>query len=326
MTAPPRRQSGVIAPPWRMLALLLLTALPAVAFADARETNQRALKLAYEADDLYARGQWGAAYERFAEADALAHSPVFVLYMARCRKNAGRLLEAEALLARLARESVATSAPKPFHDAVASAAAERDEVARRIPLVHVVVQGAAAGPVRVKVDGKEIADARAGITLDPGAHGFDASSGGASDHKDVLLADGAGEVRVVLTLSSGGPTPQARPTRQAEREASTGSLAPTLVALAVGVAGVGIGSVTGAMAASKAGRVKTNCVDSHCLQSDADALDSARRLATISTVAFIAGGAGLAAAGVLFVIRPRGGQTTATAAVTPAWIGLYATF
>jgi hypothetical protein len=90
----------------RARAALLACALwTSGAWAD--DTNQRALKLAYEADDLYARGQWAGAYDRFAEADGLAHSPVFVLYMARCRKNAARLIEAEAIFTRLSRETLA---------------------------------------------------------------------------------------------------------------------------------------------------------------------------------------------------------------------------
>jgi hypothetical protein len=278
------------------LLALVLWAEP----ARAEDLNQQALKLAYQADDLYARGQWAAAYDRFAEADGLAHSPVFVLYMARCRKNAGKLLEAESIFARLAQEKVAGDAPKPFREAVASAASERDEVARRIPHVQVVVRDAEGAVVRV--DGKEVPDPRAFLPLDPGLHVFEVSSGGVTAKEEKILPDGAGEVKIVLALAE---------PRRASPETSEGSLVPAIVLASAGALGVGVGSVTGLMASSKASAVKKGCVDGHCLASDAGALDDARSLARISTIGFVVGGACVAAAGALFVWRP--GRTSQVA-------------
>jgi hypothetical protein len=93
----------------------------------------------------------------------------------------------------------------------------------------------------------------------------------------------------------------------------------------VGGVGVGVGAVTGGLAAGKASDVKEGCVDGHCLREDAGELDSARALATTSTIAFIAGGVGLATAGVLFVVRP-GGSSSVTATAGPGWIGVKTVF
>jgi hypothetical protein len=288
------------------------------ASAQGRDANQRALKVAYEADDLYARGQWGPAYERFAEADTLAHSPVFVLYMARCRKNAGRLLEAQAIYARLADESVPADAPKPFRDARASAAAERDEVARRVPRARVAIEGAEGAPAALRVDGKDVPAGGAPMPLDPGMHAFDASSGAQTAHKDVLLADGAGEVPIVLSFVREAhddlPPPAAR-----------GSAVPAIVVLSVAGVALGVGAVTGAMAMNKANAVKAGCVDGHCLRSDGNSLDAAKSLARISTIAFVVAGVGAAAGATLLVWRPAGGAT-AIATIGPGSVAVGATF
>jgi hypothetical protein len=156
------------------------------------------------------------------------------------------------------------------------------------------------------------------LTLDPGAHVFEASAGSAHAKEEKLLAEGADPVQVVLALEE--------PAKSPAPAASEGSLVPAIASLAVGIAGVGVGSVVGLMASSKANAVKTNCVDGHCLASDAGALDDARSLARISTIAFIAGGVGLAAAGVFFVWRPGAGSPRATATIAPNAVHLGAVF
>src|SRR5262249_45683700 len=146
------------------------------AAAQGSNPSQRAVTLGYEADGLYAKSRWNEAYERFAQADQLAHSPVFVLYMARCRKNAGRLLEARSLYERTARETVSPDAPKPFREAVSDAATEREEVSRRIPSVRLTVTGA-SGPATLSVDGNAVPAGSTSLELDPGDHEVKATAG-----------------------------------------------------------------------------------------------------------------------------------------------------
>jgi hypothetical protein len=291
------------------LAFVIGTLVATATNAEAQSNDaQRALKIAYEGDSLYAKGQWDDAYNKFSLADTAAHSPVFVLYMARCRKNAGKLREARALYDRTARESLASNAPKPFRDAVSDAKTERDQVDQRIPSVLVVVTGARATTVRV--DHVDVADPNQPIQLDPGAHVIEAANGAANARKEVRLEDGAGTVRVELSLLNSPAAPVA-----SSQSPARGSLAPAVVALSVGVVGLGVGAVTGLIAAGKASDVKAHCVDGHCLTSDADALSSSRTFATVSTVGFIAGGAAIAAAAILFAVRPGGANKPQTALV-----------
>src|SRR5262245_53956491 len=63
----------------------------------APSETDRAIDAGQEAIALYRDGRWADAYDRFAVADRTTHSPVFVLYMARCKRNVGRLLDAKRL-------------------------------------------------------------------------------------------------------------------------------------------------------------------------------------------------------------------------------------
>jgi len=260
----------------------------------APESVRRALELGYQADDLYMRGRWSEAYDAYERAEQLVHSPVFVLSMARSKKNAGKLIDALPLYERALREPLDASSPKPFRDAVAAAALERDEVLARIALVRVILKGPDAARATVRIDGRVVA-AAAAIPIDPGTHAFAASVADRQVDKTVTLAGGPAEIE--LDLGAGAT---------AERR-GRGSLVPAAVALSVGVVGIGVGAVTGGIAAARASDIDASCrEDKHCPRSAAPDIDSAKTVATTSTVSFIAGGVGLAAAVVLFVVRPGG--------------------
>jgi hypothetical protein len=90
-----------------------------------------------------------------------------------------------------------------------------------------------------------------------------------------------------------------------------------LVAGAVGVAGLGFGSVAGLVAKSKNDQALQNCRTSTlCSQTGLSLTNDAKSWATISTAAFVAGGV-LAAGGLtMFLVAPRG-PSVAGLRVTP---------
>lgn len=102
----------------RTIALSAALALaPAPVFAqDARRDPSNAGAAAIEKGrrgiSLYEHGDWPAAFEQFETAEALYHSPVFLLYAARSLRNAGRLREAKAWFSRLTAEPLDASAPE----------------------------------------------------------------------------------------------------------------------------------------------------------------------------------------------------------------------
>jgi hypothetical protein len=268
-----------------MLLAFTFTSLPGVAEAQPN-ASQRALDLAYEADDLFAKGKWDAAYARFAEADSLAHSPVFVLFMARAKRNACKLLEAATLYERVAEEKLAATAPKPFRAAITDATSELAELRTRTPRVRVVVVVPPAGDVEVRMDGAAV-EVDKSVSVDPGKHVFSAKVADKTASETVEIAAG-GEERVV-ELSF------------AEKKKM------------------------GGLATSTSSDVKENCVDNHCLASDADALDRARLFANVSTGALVAGGAFMITGVVLLVVRP-GGESSTSVGVGPGGLNLRSDF
>ena len=88
----------------------------------------------------------------------------------------------------------------------------------------------------------------------------------------------------------------------------------------VGVMGVVVGSVAGAMVLGKKGTIDDNCLGSSCNASGKEAADEAQRLGLVSTVGFGVGIAGLATAAILLLTEPP----AATAAATRSWTPLVA--
>lgn len=289
---------------WLLFLVIALAAIPA--HAQQRDRSQEALLIGYEADELFLRGRWDQAYRRFEAADRLAHSPVFVLYMARCRKNAGKLLAARAIYQRVAREPLETGAPEPFRRAVEDGKSELAEVETRVASLTLTFKG--ARDASVTIDGKPVA-ASGAHELDPGSHAVVASASGKTVKRTVELDDGE-KARVELSFLE----------PQAPEEESQGSLTPAIVAFSLGGVGLALGAITGAIAAVQADKIKDNCIDGHCLAEDADALATAKALATTATVGFVVGGVGVGTGIVLVIVRPGGGPADS------AWIGVGGSF
>lgn len=71
----------------------------------------------------YAEGRWQEALRHFTEAERWMHSPVFVLYMARCQQELGAVELARELYRKAAEEPLSDDAPDVWRDAQASAQA-----------------------------------------------------------------------------------------------------------------------------------------------------------------------------------------------------------
>ncbi|MEP7121805.1 MAG: hypothetical protein ABJE95_12875 [Byssovorax sp.] len=325
------------------IALVALVALAPAAAVAQPAAPPDAVTLGHEALDLYGRGDWEGAFQRFSRADSAAHSPVFALYMARCRGNQGALLAARDLFAALANESLPPSAPEAWQKARVDAATELTAIEARIPSVIIAVSGAPIEGAAVTVDDAAVAASALGkpIRLDPGAHTVAAKARGrAPITESIRLAEGPEPRRITLVIPAETPplvasTPPAvrvdRPPPIAPIAPTRGSLVPGIVALGAGAAGLGLGLISGVIARGKADDVKGRCVGVHCLPGDADEGHAAQTLATVSTVGFVVGGAAAAAGITLILVRPGGsspGSTSSTdarAALSPTAGGLVLT-
>lgn len=157
-----------------------------------------------------------------------------------------------------------------------------------LPGVKVSMDGA---PLLEKIDGRS-------VDVDPGTHTFAfEASDGTKGEKQVVVAEGEKGKRIAVTLGSPAPTPAAA----TAREPVTTSSGPPwktigLVTAGVGVVGLAVGSVFGAMAAG-------GCSNSVCAtQADKN---KAGTNADLSTGFFVAGGV-LAASGVtMWLLAPK---------------------
>ena len=146
-----------------------------------------------------------------------------------------------------------------------------------------------------------------------------APPGPAREHR-VTLSEGRGE-RLDIVLESSGkaqdPTDPAASTTteehgSTETEDTGSSRAPAFVAFGVGALGLGVGTVTGIMALSKASDLKALCHEGHCPQEEAERGHAATTLATVSTVSFVIGAIGIGTGVVLLSVRraPRAAATS----------------
>jgi hypothetical protein len=195
--------------------------------------------------------------------------------------------------------------------------------------------------LQIKRDGQIIGRPGWGVPIpvDPGAHTVEATAPGRKAWQGQATIEGAGAQATleVAPLDEASAEPAtAAPTAAAVAPAAPPSIvaapepAPTttthgtaqrvggLVTGAVGVAGLIVGTAFGAIARSDNEDAKKNClVDSACNQQGYASSMSAEHAATASTVAFIAGGALVAAGLIVYLTAPPSSPRSARVGLTP---------
>jgi hypothetical protein len=303
-----------------LAAVVVLAAAPAFgqgkpedAQNEARATGERALAL-FEAQ------KWDEAFATFSEADRLYHAPTLVLYMANCRRNQGRLVEARALYLQVVSEPLPRLAPERFKKAQATAGAEAQELDKRIGTARIAVSGPGADRARVTVDGSPISaeELAAGKPLDPGAHTFAAESGRAHGSITLTLAPGASTRVAIGLLLPEAPRP----------------IWPAGAAFGVGGVGLLLAAVTGGLALREIRDVHAACPRAadgawHCPPAQpsvdralASKVRSAKALSAASYATLTVGILGVGTGAAWLVLRPSFGGTMEKV----RWIGLEGRF
>ncbi len=174
--------------------------------------------------------------------------------------------------------------------------------------------GAPLPSVAISMDGQALPEAvaEAPLSLDPGEHRFSFTAPGLPPVERTLTlgeAEKGRRERVVLARTA---KPESSPPIPREpRPAARGGNAQRIVGAAaagVGLAGVVLGSVFGLSAKSRNDESRATCGQpgpNDCLQAGFDLRNSARTDGTISTLAFVIGGVGLAAGAALWFTAPR---------------------
>ncbi len=129
-----------------------------------------AVRLGREAVALYNEQRFEDAFDRFADAETLVHSPVFVLYMARIERHRGRWRLALAHFDTVLSEDVSGDAPEAWRRAHQEARLERERLSKAVPTLVIRVRQAPPEEVSVWIDGAMVHDWQVPAPIDPGAH------------------------------------------------------------------------------------------------------------------------------------------------------------
>lgn len=283
---------------------------PATGWAQASDADRATARaLAHRGYEAGQHGDYATAAEDFEKADALVHAPTLLLGLARAQAGLGRLVEAHETYQRILREGVDPLAPAPFARALEDAGREAKALAPRLAWVTLDVRGPAAPSVRL--DHEAVPRAALGIprACNPGEHTVSASAEGfdVAERTFEVGEGGAQHVTLVLApLSSSEATPLGRNVGMA--------------ALGVGIAGLLVGGVTGAIVLAEHASLAGVCPDGHCSQSESDELSAYRTLATVSTASTLGGACAALAGAALLLATPKAAPVTAYAGLLSAGI------
>jgi hypothetical protein len=314
----------------RTVGTALLIALPLVVAIDFSPKNAQAAEpLLPTAERLFAdglklahSGDCARARDKFTESYASDPAPGTLINWALCEEKLGRSATALELL-RLADQTLPQNHPKR-----AGMVKHMDALAKRAPILRLRMTSALPAGATVVMDGAML-DANAlarGVLGDPGPHVIDLRAPGREDRRyEVTLAEGTTlEVTVEPGPARSEPAGQRSAALGSGESSSTTTLGWALAG--GGVTAIGVGAVTGLLALGKKNELERSCnVDQKSCTTDAglEASSAGGTFATVSTVAFVLGGASLAVGGYLLLTKKDAPATARlSAAAGPATIGI----
>jgi hypothetical protein len=248
-------------------------------------------------------GDCAHAREKFAESYAADPAAGTLINWAVCEEKLGRVATALRLL-RLADERLPAGHAR-ISDVKNEVAALRERVPYlRLHPIRPVPAGTVVLKDAVQVDLSSLDQKQ---PTDPGAHVIEVHAPGHEVRRyDVVLSEGR---TVDVAFEPGSPRGAALPVSPAAADRETGDhrLLGWVIG-GTGVAAVGVGTVTGLLALSRWNDVRRDCnIDTKTCPTDQgnEASAAGRSLATVSTIAFVAGGVGLLGGAYLLLTARR---------------------
>jgi len=326
----------------------------AAATASAQENaadRAAARELGVDGVMLADKGKCDAAIEKLEKAEKLYHAPTTLERLAECQIETGKIVDGTENLQRVVREPLPEKAPAPFKAAKQRAEAALKKALPRIAKLRISVAAPPGAKLAVTVDQQALSDAALDNDrpTDPGTHAVEATAPGYLKAAAVVTLKEGDSQSVTLKLEPDPSAPKTPPPAASASDGPAGAAGPddrgaspargeppshagAYVALGVGAVGVGVGAVTGLLALTKKSDLDKACGSSKaCPTASQSEIDSAKSLGTISTVAFIVGGAAAVTGVVLFA---TGGSAKASATtakgvrpvVGPGYAGLAGRF
>lgn len=283
-----------------------------------------------QARKLMTEERWSEACPKLEESQRLDPAGGTLLHLALCREREGRIATAWALY-----QDALSQAKRDGRKDRAKIAQERiDVLGPRLPKmrVRVAAQNRTLPGFRLVRDEVTVGEAQWGesVPVDPGARVLRAEAEGRKPWSTkVDVSKGPTEITVDVPELEidprAGETPGAeKPEPRLRLEDATrgdGQRMLGLVAGGVGLVGLAVGGAFGLVAISKDDEADSECKPPDrtlCTQKGVDAGRASEDAGNVSTVAFIAGGALLAAGAVLYLTAPDRGPSVGLApAVTP---------
>lgn len=248
--------------------------------------------------------------------------------LARCNEEWGKTATAYAQYIEL--EQGATE--KKQTERIALAKKHKATLETKLSHIDFKVQAAVPGET-VKVDDGDAVDAaklNATQTFDPGDHAIEATAPGKDPYRSKFtVSPGPSTADVIVPAladagSAARPTPAPGPTTAPADTGSSWSTQKTIgvAAAGVGAAGLIVGSIFGVIALGGKSDENSACSgankctpNSQPLKNAQSHYDSANSAATVSTIAFIAGGVLVAGGAVLYLTAPSGDKVQVAPAV-----------
>ncbi|AUX45122.1 hypothetical protein SOCE26_066030 [Sorangium cellulosum] len=296
-------------------------------------------------------GRFDQGCPEIAQSQSLDPRPGTLFTLAECEALRGRLATAIARFDEyLALYPTLTAAQRRSQgDRERSARAQRAALARDVPELKLVLSPGAPADVVVERDGQVLPREAIGasVPVDPGEHAIRARAPGGPALELLVRVDKREKKTVTLEVmprpprppevpppekppvedkrapGAGGAVVGAPPAATAPEAGAGGRRAAVYVAGGLGLVGLAVGGVTGALAIQKKGVVDDRCAGTACDADGMAAADAMKALGLASTIGFGVGLAGAGAAAVLLFTepepastRPSGGAWVA-AGVTP---------
>ena len=268
---------------------------------------------------MAAKGRYAEACPKFEASQQLDPGLGTLLNLADCYEKLGKTASAWAEY-RDAIPLARAAGSKVRLDLATSRAAALESRLSKLT-IRVSSATSAVPGLEIRRDGAVVLQAEldSALPVDPGSHTLEASAPGkqrwsttvqiAADTPNVVVEvpalTEAADVKTtaaVAATKSPAPKPESKPEGSPAEHAGSSQRTVAIVVGAVGVAGLGVGTAFGILAKNKWSDAKAKCSNypSACSPEGIDLNSTANSQATISTVAFIAGGAAVAAGAVLW--------------------------
>ncbi|MET0791998.1 MAG: hypothetical protein ABW061_10800 [Polyangiaceae bacterium] len=278
-----------------------------------------ARKLGYSGVEAYQAGDYRTANDKLEKAYAVLRVPSLGLWSARALVKLGKLVEASERYAQVAQLGASVGNEAVQKRALADAASELALLNPKIPSITVHIEGAPPAEVQVRIDGAPIAQELLGEArpVDPGPHKIEGQRGAEQAVVELVLAESEQKSALLQFRAPVATTaPVSVPATPAPAPASDSPFVRlgqqrtfALIAGGVGVVGIGVGTVFGLKSKSNHDEAAKYCEGSVCNDArGVNAGSDAHAAGTISTVAMIVGGVGLAGAAVLWFTAPGSGE------------------